>query len=199
MRKSSYYTIVTVFLLAGLATVTTVNKDSSQSLSSYMSSQGIDVNGGSNYTLQKKSTKDLNEYTISEISARSENHFLELKTVSGVNSEFAAEYLEQKHTKLSSIYSSTPAPYGAIPDRQPDCKGKNKLNFSTESENNYNQSIYEIFTDEEKNYACSKEEAKYQKRTLIMYCSETEMIIESNFYSPINSSNISQPDFKCKS
>lgn len=180
-------------LVLGISLYTGINNTEPTNLSSLMESEGYNLQSNQNYSIDKVGKKKVAGISITEITAYSHDKRVETQIFSDVSQEFAENYISDRKRELISTYTDTPAPYEGIPEREVNCPER----FIPDIDQNSSASKYnyQIYADEKMNIgSCSNSTADFKVETSILYCKETEKLIETKNFVPLDEESFYKVD-----
>lgn len=191
-------TLKIIFVILGISSILglglySLENTKKSSLTSTLNSFGYEIEGVENYSLQEIKKDKIAGVDVTEVSAKSSNNIIQALVFSDVKKEFTENYVQNRRNELAAVYTDIPAPYEGITAKEVNCPDKftPDLNISNSEKTEFN-----LYSDDKNNIgACSNSTAQFRTKITMLYCQESNNLIEIRISKPIRESEYSEKIF----
>lgn len=191
--------VITITIVLAVFSLTYQENSSDRNLQEYFSSEGVYTEGLDNYSMTASEENTVSGVKVKEVSGENANNKIEAEILSGGGNVFAENYLKDRENEIISMYTDTPSPYAAVPEREINCAEGLKPNITFGQKSNSNYTYYELHADQKLSLGvCSEEKATYKVKMVNFYCPDTDKIVEvSVFYTDDTENSVNLDSFRC--
>lgn len=197
-KKLAAIVAVALVSITSAAYLYSAGGSDNSSLKAVLEDEGYALVSDQNFTVTDTSNRQVAGISVREVEASSGRSEVSLQIFSGVDRSFAENYMDDRRSEISAVYTDKPAPYEGIPKREIDCPDRFVPSLD-ENSTQEDRSSYVMYSDREGDIgACSNSTAYHRTRLELLYCSENQRFIDMKIDRPIEENEITV-DISCKS
>lgn len=196
-KRTAILVVAGLFIVFSYSMLSSTENNSAEE---YMDQQGFISEGLDNYSITSEESRKVSNVKIDELTLTEGEREIRIKILSDGGEAFAKNYLEDRRNEIISMYTNTPSPYDAVPEREVNCPEDLKPTIDEENRSGINYTYYNLYADERKIIGvCSEDKIHYSVEKVAVYCPEQDKVLEASIYQPQEADNPVSPikDIRC--